>query len=155
VRTTIAPNDERGHRQGPLRILVLGGSQGARVLNETIPRALAKMQADVLIRHQCGHAHVEKTKALYKNLQLEVDVVPFLQHIEDAYAWCDLAICRAGAMTLAELAQAGVPAVLVPYPLLSMIIKPKCPILHAQWWRFIDCGKDLTPERLDNHFNPT
>lgn len=149
VRTTIVPNEERGHRQGPLRILVLGGSQGARALNETIPRALAQMQAHVFIRHQCGHAHVEKTKALYKNLQLDVEVVPFLEHIEDAYAWCDLAICRAGAMTLAELAQAGVPAILVPYPFAVDDHQTKNALFYARsGGALLIAEKDLTPESL-------
>jgi UDP-N-acetylglucosamine--N-acetylmuramyl-(pentapeptide) pyrophosphoryl-undecaprenol N-acetylglucosamine transferase len=70
----------------------------------------------VTVRHQCGAKHFEKARAAYLAAGIEADVVPFEDDMAAAYAWSDLVICRAGALTLAELAAAGVPAILVPYP---------------------------------------
>ena len=71
---------------------------------------------DVVVRHQCGAKHFDKARAAYMNAGIEADVVPFEDDMAAAYAWCDLAICRSGALTLAELEAAGVPSILVPYP---------------------------------------
>ena len=117
--TAIEPPGSRlARRSGPLRLLVLGGSQGARKLNETVPRALAALPSStpVEVRHQTGPAHLQATQALYDQLSLHVAASAYIEDMGQAYAWADLAVCRAGAMTIAELAAAGLAAVLVPFP---------------------------------------
>jgi len=113
-----APGTRLSGRDGPLRLLVVGGSQGARALNETVPDALARLPAGVgvEVRHQSGSAELAATSARYRALRLTGEVSAFIDDIASAYAWADLVICRAGAMTVSELAAAGVPAILVPYP---------------------------------------
>ncbi len=100
------------------RLLVLGGSLGARALNRGVPRALALLPAEErpVVKHQCGAAHVEETRAQYRAAGVEAEVMPFIEDMAASYRWADLAVCRAGALTVAELAAAGLPAVLVPYP---------------------------------------
>ncbi|MBG0775074.1 MAG: undecaprenyldiphospho-muramoylpentapeptide beta-N-acetylglucosaminyltransferase [Desulfovibrionaceae bacterium] len=102
----------------PLRILVLGGSQGARAVNDAVVAALPKLRelgAEVL--HQAGRADAERTLAGYEAAGWDtVCVVPFIDDMAAAYAWADLAVCRAGATTVAELAVAGLPSVLIPFP---------------------------------------
>ncbi|HWG10340.1 MAG TPA: undecaprenyldiphospho-muramoylpentapeptide beta-N-acetylglucosaminyltransferase [Rhodanobacteraceae bacterium] len=122
VRATIAalPSPaERfaSHGQRPL-LLVLGGSLGARALNQHVPHALALIPEAQRPRvlHQCGGAHLEATRTAYARVQVEARVESFIDNMAQAYAQADLAICRAGALTLAELAAAGLGAVLVPFP---------------------------------------
>jgi len=95
---------------------VFGGSLGAQVLNETVPEALALLDEPCEIRHQTGSALREQTAALYRRLGIEAEVVAFIEDMAAAYRWADLAVCRAGAMTVSELAVMGLPAILVPYP---------------------------------------
>lgn len=122
VRPGIAqlrPPDARfADRTGPSRLLVLGGSQGASRLNEVIPGALARLDAAgrPQVRHQCGTRHLEAARNHYARAGVEADVLPFIEDMAGAYAWADLVISRAGALTLAELAAAGVGALLVPFP---------------------------------------
>jgi UDP-N-acetylglucosamine--N-acetylmuramyl-(pentapeptide) pyrophosphoryl-undecaprenol N-acetylglucosamine transferase len=112
------PAERYAGRDGPLHLLVLGGSQGAQSLNAALPEVLRRRgsRLPVTVRHQCGARHFDKARASYMNAGIEADVVPFEDDMAGAYAWADLVICRAGALTLAELAAAGVPAILVPYP---------------------------------------
>lgn len=115
----LPPPDERlAGRDGRTRLLVLGGSLGARALNETLPPALAALPPErrPLVRHQAGERTLETARAAYRLAQVEAEVTPFIQDVADAYAWADLVVCRAGALTVSELAAAGVGAVLVPYP---------------------------------------
>jgi UDP-N-acetylglucosamine--N-acetylmuramyl-(pentapeptide) pyrophosphoryl-undecaprenol N-acetylglucosamine transferase len=122
VRATIAaiapPAERYAGREGPLRLLVLGGSQGAQSLNSALPEVLRRRGARlaVEVRHQCGAKHFDQARAAYMRANIEADVVPFEDDMARAYAWADLVICRSGALTLAELAAAGVPAILVPFP---------------------------------------
>lgn len=122
VRAPIAalrpPAQRYAGREGPLHLLVLGGSQGAQSLNTALPEVLRRRGArlDVVVRHQCGAKHFDKARAAYMNAGIEADVVPFEDDMAAAYAWSDLVICRSGALTLAELEAAGVPSILVPYP---------------------------------------
>lgn len=111
-----SPENRFSGRSGPLQLLVIGGSLGARVLNENVPHALALIQADVRPRvvHQCGAAHVDSVRALYEELAVEAEVVPFIDHIPACYELADVVVCRAGAITVSELAVAGVASVLVP-----------------------------------------
>ena len=113
-----APAARFAGRGGKPRLLVLGGSLGARTLNEGVPNALALVPAERRpeVRHQCGRQHVEATRAAYARHFLDADVQPFIDDMADAYAWADFVVCRAGALTLAELAAAGLGAVLLPFP---------------------------------------
>lgn len=121
VRDAIAalpPPEERfAKRKGPRRLLVIGGSQGAKPLNENLPAAIAqlstKLRPEVL--HQTGAKDAEGVSARYKELGVEARVAPFIEDMAAAYAWADLAVCRSGALTIAELAAAGLGSVLVPF----------------------------------------
>lgn len=102
----------------PLRLLVLGGSLGALALNQNVPLALAQLPAGErpVVRHQAGKRTVEAARAAYAEAGVEAEVSEFISDMAEAYAWADLVICRAGALTVCELAAAGVGAVMVPYP---------------------------------------
>ena len=117
VRTDIATTSRAPH-SGPLRLLVVGGSLGASALNDLVPKALALVPADKRPRvvHQSGRQHLDVLRANYAAADVEAEVCDYIEDMADAYRTCDFAICRAGAMTVAELACAGVPAVLVPFP---------------------------------------
>lgn len=125
VRTAIyqlAPVNERytarANGNGRLRLLVLGGSLGAKAINELVPAAIAVMDASSRpeIWHQAGMAHRDSTLALYKQHQLDARVDAFIDDMASAYAWADMIICRAGALTVSELMAAGVAALLIPLP---------------------------------------
>jgi UDP-N-acetylglucosamine--N-acetylmuramyl-(pentapeptide) pyrophosphoryl-undecaprenol N-acetylglucosamine transferase len=122
VRASIAalpaPAERFAARAGRPRLLVLGGSLGARALNLALPRALARMPAEQrpTVRHQCGARGLDETRQAYAQVGVEADVVPFIEDMAAAYGWADLAVCRAGALTIAELTAAGLGAVLVPFP---------------------------------------
>ncbi|MGE4367863.1 undecaprenyldiphospho-muramoylpentapeptide beta-N-acetylglucosaminyltransferase [Thermomonas sp.] len=120
VREAIAavpPPEQRGFdHSGPLRLLVLGGSQGARALNAAVPAALAALGAPVDVRHQAGEKLLDEARAAYAAAAVSAQVEPFIADMAAAYAWADLVVCRAGALTLAELCAVGVGSVLVPFP---------------------------------------
>jgi UDP-N-acetylglucosamine--N-acetylmuramyl-(pentapeptide) pyrophosphoryl-undecaprenol N-acetylglucosamine transferase len=101
-------------REDTLRVLVVGGSLGARVFNDIVPQAV-KQLSGIEVRHQSGRTHAEATRAAYGN-HAGVQVSEFIDDMAEAYAWADVVIARAGAMTVAELSAAGCCAVLVPYP---------------------------------------
>jgi UDP-N-acetylglucosamine--N-acetylmuramyl-(pentapeptide) pyrophosphoryl-undecaprenol N-acetylglucosamine transferase len=105
-------------RRGPLRVLVLGGSLGAQALNRLLPRACALLGplARPVVRHQAGAAHRDELAALYAACGVEAETEAFIDDMAAAYAEADLVVCRAGAMTVAEIACAGVAALFVPYP---------------------------------------
>lgn len=115
----IAPPAERmAGREGALRLLVIGGSLGAQALNEVIPQGMALLGANELpqIVHQAGEKHIEVLKAAYAASGVSAHCVSFIDDMAGAYEWADLVICRAGALTVAELAAAGVASILVPFP---------------------------------------
>jgi UDP-N-acetylglucosamine--N-acetylmuramyl-(pentapeptide) pyrophosphoryl-undecaprenol N-acetylglucosamine transferase len=120
VRAEIAavppPGERYAARSGVLNVLVIGGSLGAQVLNETLPAALALLLAPARPRvaHQCGAAHVQATRALYAKAGVEAEVMPFIDDMARRYAAADVVICRAGAITVTELAACGVASILVP-----------------------------------------
>lgn len=105
-----------GH--GRLRVLVMGGSQGAQALNETVPAALALLKANQRpeIWHQAGRGKADATLAAYQQAGAEASVVEFVDDMAKAYGWADLVICRSGASTVSELAAVGIYSLLVPYP---------------------------------------
>ncbi len=109
---------EREKAGEPLRILIVGGSLGAQALNERVPEALKQLNLPLNVYHQCGQNHAEKTLARYEGKpdQLNVDVQPFIENMAEAYSKADLIICRAGALTVTEIATAGVAAIFVPLP---------------------------------------
>lgn len=111
------PETRFADRGGPPRLLVLGGSQGARALNDVLPAALAALPAERRpeIRHQAGAGH-EAARAAYEAAGVEARVEAFVDDMAGAYGWADLVVARAGALTVSEIAAAGLPAVLVPYP---------------------------------------
>lgn len=121
VRKDIAaingPTVRMGDRWGHVRVLVFGGSLGAQVLNETMPAALEEMPLDKrpIVRHQAGKNKDELTKNLYEELGITAEITPFIEDMAEAYEWADLVICRSGALTVAELAAAGMASVMVPY----------------------------------------
>ena len=101
---------------GPLRLLVVGGSLGAQVLNHTVPAALALLAPEVRpqVVHQTGSAQLDAVRAAYAGAGIAAEVLPFIDDMAQRLADCDLMICRAGAVTVSELCAAGVPALLVP-----------------------------------------
>jgi UDP-N-acetylglucosamine--N-acetylmuramyl-(pentapeptide) pyrophosphoryl-undecaprenol N-acetylglucosamine transferase len=115
----VAPPAERfAGRSGPLRLLVLGGSLGARVLNERVPEALALLAPAQrpLVTHQAGEAHIDALRRAYADAGATAECVPFIPDMAHRYAEADLVICRGGALTVAELAAVGVGSVIVPLP---------------------------------------
>jgi UDP-N-acetylglucosamine--N-acetylmuramyl-(pentapeptide) pyrophosphoryl-undecaprenol N-acetylglucosamine transferase len=117
--TEIATPDRRlAGRKGATRLLIIGGSLGAQALNETVPQALAELDANIRpeVRHQAGKGKDERTKRNYKAAGVDALVTPFIEDMDAAYEWADLIICRAGALTIAEVAAAGLASILVPYP---------------------------------------
>ncbi|WP_231120377.1 undecaprenyldiphospho-muramoylpentapeptide beta-N-acetylglucosaminyltransferase [Cognatilysobacter tabacisoli] len=115
----VAPPAQRfAGRDGALRVLVLGGSQGARALNAAVPAAIAALPSHIRcdVRHQCGEKLRDDAERAYAKAGVPVSLEPFIADMAAAYAWADLVVCRAGALTLAELCAAGVGSVLVPFP---------------------------------------
>lgn len=116
IEAIAAPAERFAGRSGPLKLLVVGGSLGAKVLNDTVPQAL--MQLDPaqrpVVTHQTGQAHLEGVRAAYAQAGLDAEVLPFIDDMARRLADCDVVVCRAGAVTVSELCAAGVPAVLVP-----------------------------------------
>lgn len=100
----------------PLRLLIVGGSLGARVLNEQVPPAVAAAGVPIAVRHQCGKGNREAVAQAYAEQGVEAEVSEFIKDMADAYAWADLVVCRAGALTVSEVAAAGVAAIFVPLP---------------------------------------
>ncbi|MDJ0928661.1 MAG: undecaprenyldiphospho-muramoylpentapeptide beta-N-acetylglucosaminyltransferase [Gammaproteobacteria bacterium] len=113
-----APAVRLAGRDGPLRLLVLGGSQGALALNEIVAKAVVLLPEDARpeIWHQAGKHTKHRAEAAYAIANLDVRIDAFIDDMAQAYAWADLVLCRAGALTISELTAAGLAAVLVPYP---------------------------------------
>lgn len=102
----------------PLRLLVLGGSQGARILNEIVPAALARLPQALRpqVFHQAGANMISEARAAYHDAGVVAEVEPFVDDMASRYQWADFAVCRSGAMTVSELSCARLPALLVPFP---------------------------------------
>jgi UDP-N-acetylglucosamine--N-acetylmuramyl-(pentapeptide) pyrophosphoryl-undecaprenol N-acetylglucosamine transferase len=118
IAAVAAPATRFAARSGAMRLLVLGGSQGATRLNAVVPFALARLTDTISIetRHQAGERWLEPARTNYASAGVRASVVPFIDDMAAAYAWADLVICRAGALTVSELAAVGVGAILVPFP---------------------------------------
>jgi UDP-N-acetylglucosamine--N-acetylmuramyl-(pentapeptide) pyrophosphoryl-undecaprenol N-acetylglucosamine transferase len=145
------PLERYSERTGPLQMLVVGGSLGAQALNEMVPLALAKLPGEQRpkVGHQAGRGKDAATREHYASAGVEAWVVEFIDDMAEAYAWADLVVCRSGALTVSELAAAGVAALLVPYPYAvddhqsangNYLAKGGAAIMIQQ--------RDLDPERL-------
>ncbi len=121
-------------RQGPIRILVMGGSQGARILNQTLPEVMANLGEDYCIRHQAGKGSAQEVQAAYqKHKVANAEVTEFIDDVAEAYAWADLLVCRSGALTVSEVSAAGVGAIFVPF-----MHKDRQQALNAD--HLVECG---------------
>jgi UDP-N-acetylglucosamine--N-acetylmuramyl-(pentapeptide) pyrophosphoryl-undecaprenol N-acetylglucosamine transferase len=155
VRADIAalppPEVRFANRDSRSRLLIFGGSQGAQRLNSVVPQALASLSTEhrPLIRHQTGERGLEAARAAYAQAQIEAEVLPFIDDMAEAYAWADLAVCRAGAMTVTELQAAGLGAIFVPLPVATDDHQTRNAEVMVQSGagRVIQ-ERDLTPERL-------
>ncbi len=145
------PEQRLVNRSGRVKLLVLGGSRGAKAINELVPQALALLlpQARPQVFHQAGNRHADLTNAVYATLDIEANVVPFIDNMAQAYSEADIVICRAGALTVAELTSVGLGAIFIPYP--HAIDDHQT--ANAKW--LVDRGgallyqqSDLTPEFL-------
>lgn len=145
------PAERYKGREGRLHLLVFGGSLGAKVLNETLPEALAKFtpQMRPVVTHQCGKNAVDEVKALYAKWAVEANVVSFIDDMASAYREADVVVCRAGATTVSELTAGGIPAILVPF----VVSTTQHQLGNAQYMQDEGAGilleqKSLTPEVL-------
>src|SRR5471032_2672726 len=120
VRTDVlalAPPAERfAGREGPIRVLVIGGSQGARILNQTMPGVAARLGERITLSHQVGKGTLDEVNRAYAAAgQGAHKVTEFIEDMAQAYAWADVVVCRSGALTVSEIAAAGLPAIFVPF----------------------------------------
>ncbi|MDI1361902.1 undecaprenyldiphospho-muramoylpentapeptide beta-N-acetylglucosaminyltransferase [Methylotenera sp.] len=118
ITQVAAPENRMKANTGALNMLVVGGSLGAQALNEIIPKALAEMAIEnrPQVAHQAGEKHIATLQTNYQAAGVSADAKAFINNMADMYAWADVVICRAGALTVAELSAAGVASVLVPFP---------------------------------------
>lgn len=129
-----APSLRMQGRQGPVRILVMGGSQGARILNQTLPAVIANLGEEYCIRHQAGKGSAQEVQAAYQEHKVtSADVTEFIDDVAEAYAWADLLVCRSGALTVSEVSAAGVGAIFVPF-----MHKDRQQALNAD--HLVECG---------------
>lgn len=147
------PSERYAGRTGRQHVLVFGGSLGAKVLNDTVPRALALFDESTrpTVTHQCGKNAVESVKETYRSLGIEAEVVSFIDDMATAYAKADLVVCRAGATTVSELTAGGIPAILVPF----VVSTTQHQLGNAQYLQAHDAcilleQKHLTAENLYN-----
>ena len=143
----LAPPAERfAGREGPLRLLVVGGSLGAKALNDVLPAALALIDPArrPVVMHQTGQAHHAVVQAAYDAAGVQADVLPFIDDMASALAACDAVVCRAGAVTVSELCAAGVAAVLVPLVVSTTAHQRD----NAEWLAARGAGRHLPQSQL-------
>lgn len=145
------PQQRYAARTGKLNLLVFGGSLGAKVLNETVPAAIAKfpLEERPIVTHQCGKNAVEDVKALYAKYGVEAQVISFIDDMASAYNKADVVVCRAGATTVSELTACGIPAILVPF----VVSTTQHQLGNARYMQDEGAGilleqKDLSPDSL-------
>jgi UDP-N-acetylglucosamine--N-acetylmuramyl-(pentapeptide) pyrophosphoryl-undecaprenol N-acetylglucosamine transferase len=148
----LAPPAERFAGHGArARLLIFGGSQGAQRLNTVLPQALARLSPESRpqVIHQTGERGLESTRAAYVQGRIEAQVLPFIDDMAKTYAWADLAVCRAGAMTVAELQAAGLGAIFVPLPIATDDHQTKnAAVMVGVGAARVIQERDLTPEHL-------
>lgn len=110
-----APAERFAKRTGPLNVLVMGGSQGARIINTTMPLVARELKDKVTIWHQVGKNNVDGVSAAYQEVASKHRIEEFIDDVAGAYAWADIVICRSGALTVSEIAVAGLPAIFIPF----------------------------------------
>ena len=144
-----APEARFQGRNGPLRVLVVGGSLGAQALNDALPKAIALLAEKPLVVHQAGEKHLDTLKANYAAAAIEGELVAFIDDMARRYAQADLVICRAGAVTVAELSAGGMASILVPFPhAVDDHQTANAKFLADQGAAILIQQRDLTPERL-------
>ncbi|WP_201529488.1 undecaprenyldiphospho-muramoylpentapeptide beta-N-acetylglucosaminyltransferase [Psychrobacter frigidicola] len=140
--------------QLPLRLLVVGGSLGAQVLNDTVPKALALIERPFEVRHQCGRNNEVVTQAAYDSEDLsphQIAVQPFIEDMAAAYDWADILVCRAGALTVTEIQNVGIAAIFVPLPsAVDDHQTANARTLTLQGAAILLPQTELTPKRLSN-----
>jgi UDP-N-acetylglucosamine--N-acetylmuramyl-(pentapeptide) pyrophosphoryl-undecaprenol N-acetylglucosamine transferase len=151
IESLPAPAERFAGRSGPLRVLVVGGSLGARALNEALPQALAMidMANRPQVTHQTGNANLDAVRAGYERAGVDAELLPFIDDMASRLADCDVIVCRAGAVTVSELCAAGVAAVLVPLVVSTTSHQRD----NAQWLAGQGAGihlpqGELSPKRL-------
>lgn len=152
--TGLPPPERRfAGRSGRLRLLVIGGSQGAARLNTVVPAAIANIDSGVrpLVLHQAGERHIAQARELYAKHGVDADVRAFIDDMAEAYGGADLIICRSGALTVSEVAAAGVPAIFVPFPAAVDDHQTRnAEFLVREGAALLIQERDLTPVRLAN-----
>ena len=148
---TLYPTLRFADREEKLRVLVVGGSQGARVLNHTLPKVVAQLADKLDVRHQVGKGALEEVTQLYGENSEQVKITEFIDDMAEAYAWADMIICRSGALTVCEIAAVGAAAIFVPFQ-----HKDRQQYLNAKYLADVGAAKiieqaDLTPEILVNY----
>lgn len=149
------PEQRFANRSGPLRVLVVGGSLGARVLNDTVPRALALLAPEQrpLVTHQSGSQQIDALRANYAQAGVEAELTPFIDDMASAFAAADLVVCRAGASTVTEIAAIGVAALFVPIPSAVDDHQTRnARFLVDQGGGWLLAQADLDPQRLARFF---
>ena len=156
IAALASPEQRFDARQGPLRMLVIGGSQGAAKLNATVPAALASIAVTSrpVVIHQAGERHIDVARETYEKHGVQADVRAFITDMAEAYSWADVVVCRSGALTVSELAAAGLPAIFVPFA----AAVDDHQTLNAKFLVDAQAGisiaeRDLTPERLAQELN--
>jgi UDP-N-acetylglucosamine--N-acetylmuramyl-(pentapeptide) pyrophosphoryl-undecaprenol N-acetylglucosamine transferase len=146
----IAPPEQRYRdRSGPLKLLVVGGSLGAQALNEALPKAISLLQEKPQVVHQAGEKHLQTLKANYRAARVEGDLLAFIDDMARRYAEADLVICRAGAVTIAELSAGGMASILVPFPhAVDDHQTANAKFLADRGAAILIQQRDLTPEKL-------
>ncbi|MGF1710516.1 undecaprenyldiphospho-muramoylpentapeptide beta-N-acetylglucosaminyltransferase [Vibrio kagoshimensis] len=145
------PSERMKDRQGDVRILVMGGSQGAKVLNDTLPKVMSQLGSGFSVMHQAGKNNQENVLDAYRSHSVDtVQVTEFIDDVAQAYAWADLLVCRSGALTVSEVSAAGVGAIFIPF-----MHKDRQQALNAD--HLVECGAafmieqpDLTVDNLTN-----
>jgi UDP-N-acetylglucosamine--N-acetylmuramyl-(pentapeptide) pyrophosphoryl-undecaprenol N-acetylglucosamine transferase len=153
VRNDIAamepPEKRFDGRKGKLRILVVGGSLGAQALNEALPKAIALLAEKPLVVHQAGEKHIEQLKAHYAAAGVQGELLAFIDDMARRYAEADLVVCRAGAVTIAELSAGGMASVLVPFPhAVDDHQTANARFLSERGAAILIQQRDLTPQKL-------
>jgi len=130
-------------RTGPIRILVMGGSQGAEILNTTLPHVMKRLGNDYTVLHQVGKNNADKVRRAYDEEKIEnADIMEFVTDVASAYAWADILVCRSGALTVSEVSAAGIGAIFIPF-----MHKDRQQALNADY--LVECGAAKMIEQPD------